>query len=243
MISCVIIDNSYECIKKTESYLTKFPFVKLLNSFVNAFEALSYIQHNHIDIIITNVELQGISALDVLPSLINKPLIIFTSENDKYTVEAFKIQAIDYLVKPFNYARFLKAIYRCKELHEVRMQKSHLHILQTPSIKANLNYILIKVEYDTIKIYLKDILYLEGLKDYVRITTSEGNFLTLNSLKNFSNKLPTNQFIRIHRSFIVSINNLDSIERNQVIIGNKRIKLGDNYKSSFLKLIDQNLMT
>ncbi len=238
---CIIIENSLQEISELESFIERIPFLDLEKSFTHIFEALEYLGKHHTDLIITNVKIDQLLAMDLLSSLPYKPLLIFTSESDALASDAFQAQAVDYLLKPVGQGRFYKAIHRCKELHEIRTRNKQTPDNNESQTKNNQDYILIKVEYDTIKIFLDDILYLEGLKDYVRIITRTNKYLTLNSLKNMEVKLPSNQFIRIHRSFIISLNNMEAIERNQIIIGDKRIKLGDIYKKDFNLRIGSNM--
>lgn len=232
-MQCLIIDDEPLAIELLEDFVSKVSFLSLVKSCSNGFEAINVIQNQKIDLIFTDIEMPEFTGIEFVKSLSEKPLVIFTTAYSHYAVEGFNLNAIDYLVKPIPFHRFIKAVNRAQELFNLKAES------ETP-VKPTLqltNFIFVKSDYENLKVDLNTIRYIEGLKDYIKIyTTTPKPILTLSSLKAFEERLPES-FIRVHRSYIVSLNHINSIQRNRIVIDKVYIPIGQNYKDSFIKRI------
>ncbi|MCL7752923.1 LytTR family DNA-binding domain-containing protein [Polaribacter sp. Z022] len=234
-MKCIIIDDEPLALELLEDFIAKIPFLDLVASCSNAFDATNILQEQKIDLIFTDIEMPDFSGIDMIKSLDTKPMFIFTTAYSHYAVEGFNLNAIDYLVKPIPFHRFLKAATRAQNLLKLKIEE------ETPVVNQenNQQFIFVKSEYENLKINLCDIKYIESLKDYIKIyTNKEKPILTLSSLKNFEQKLGNLNFIRVHKSFIVALKHIYSVQRNRIIIDDKWIPIGLNYRDEFIKKID-----
>lgn len=235
MIRCIIIDDEPLALELLEDFISKISFLKLVASCSNGFEATNILHENKIDLIFTDIEMPNFSGIDIIKSLEYNPHFIFTTAYSHYAVEGFNLNAIDYLVKPIPFHRFLKAATRAQNILNI---KEDTQILAKKA-EAKPQFIFVKSEYENLKINLSEIKYIEGLKDYIKIyAKSEKPILTLNSLKRFEEKLGTTNFIRVHKSYIISLNHITSVQRNRIIIDGKRLPIGFSYKENFIKRIE-----
>jgi len=235
MMRCIIIDDEPLAIELLEDFVSKVPFLTLVQSCSSAFDAIPIIQEGSIDLIFSDIEMPEFTGIEFMKSLEKKPLFIFTTAYSHYAVEGFNLNAVDYLVKPIPFHRFLTAVNRAQELFDLKTEPETV----TQPLLPHLDFIFVKSEYENLKINLNSIRYIEGLKDYIKIYLDDPKpILTLNSLKAFEEKLPAN-FIRVHRSFIVSLNHINSVQRNRIIIDKVYIPIGQNYKDDFIKRIER----
>ena len=234
-MKCIIIDDEPLALELLEDFISKIPFLELAGSCSNGFEATTILQEQKIDLIFTDIEMPDFSGIDFIKSLDYKPMFIFTTAYSHYAVEGFNLNAIDYLIKPIPFHRFLKAATRALN----SLNPKEKEVLSTLSQETTQQFIFVKSEYENLKINLSDIKYVEGLKDYIKIYThADKPILTLNSLKNFEERLGKLNFIRVHKSYIISLKHIHSVQRNRIIIDNKWIPIGLNYKDDFIKKID-----
>ena len=234
MMKCLIIDDEPLAVELLEDFVSKVPALKLVASCSNAIEASTILQTNEVDLIFTDIEMPDFSGIEFVKSLDVKPLFIFTTAYSHYAVEGFNLNAVDYLVKPIPFHRFLKAVNRAQELFLLKNEEPK-RVVQT---QDSPNFIFVKSDYENIKLNFEDIKYFEGLKDYIKIfSTSHKPILTLSNFKKIEEKLPGNIFIRVHRSYIVSLKYIHSVQRNRILIDGVRIPIGQNYKDEFLKKI------
>ncbi|MDO6738150.1 LytTR family DNA-binding domain-containing protein [Wenyingzhuangia sp. 2_MG-2023] len=232
---CIIIDDEPLALELLEDFISKISFLELIASCSNGFEATSVLQEHQVDLIFTDIEMPNFSGIDILKSIDQKPLFIFTTAYSHYAIEGFNLNAVDYLVKPIPFHRFLQAATRANDLFKLKKEKI---TIPEPTKKSS-HFIFVKSEYENLKINLEDIKYIESLKDYIKIYTDKPKpILTLSSLKSFEEKLGNSDFIRVHKSYIVSLNHIYSVQRNRVIIDDKWIPIGLNYKDDFLKRIE-----
>ncbi len=235
-MNCIAVDDEPLALELIEDFAKKVPFLNYIKSCKNAFEAIDIIQKDKIDLIFLDINMPDLSGIELIRNIQNKPLVIFTTAYSEYAVEGFELNAVDYLIKPFLFERFFKAVNKAYELFNL---KNNPQTHQEPESSAPVkDYIFVKADYSSVKIYLKDILYLEGLKDYVKIHTSEKKILTLITMKKIEEKLPSSNFVRVHRSFIVALDKIESIQRNRIVIKEKWIPVGNSYKSEFYKRIE-----
>jgi len=233
-MKCLIIDDEPLAVELLEDFVSKVPALTLAASCSNAIEASTILQTNKVDLIFTDIEMPDFSGIEFVKSLDVKPLFIFTTAYSHYAVEGFNLNAVDYLVKPIPFHRFLKAVNRAQELFLLKKEE----IKPKKQIVNSTNFIFVKSDYENIKLNFEDIKYFEGLKDYIKIfSTSHKPILTLSNFRKIEEKLPNNEFIRVHRSYIVSLKYINSIQRNRILIDGIRIPIGQNYKDEFLKRI------
>lgn len=221
-------------------FINKTPFLNLLSYYNNPLSALSALGDNDIQLVFLDVNMPGMTGIE-LAQIINgqkktpRPHIIFISGYERYAIDGYKVNAIDYLLKPVEYESFARAVFKAKVIIEDASNKE-----KNANYTAD-DFLFLRVEYELIKIYLKNILYIEGYKDYVKIYSANvnGYIKSLITMKNLEEKLPSQSFIRIHRSFIVSLDKIDSITANMVRIGKNTIPISPQYKENFKKYVDQ----
>jgi len=222
-IKCIIIDDEPLAIKVIENYLSDFQNMELIGTFNTAVAALPIIENQDIDVIFLDINMPKMNGLDFLRSLPAKPHIVITTAYREYAVESFDLDVLDYLVKPIPFGRFLKAITKINNRMNAEKGKTN----GAPFNEAP--FIFLKVDKKLMKFKLNDILYIESLKDYIKIITTTGNYLVHKSMTSISQELPSDNFLRIHRSFTIAINKIQSIEGNSVEIANRRVPIGRNY--------------
>lgn len=235
MIKCIAVDDEPLALEIIEDYIRKVPFLSLAGKFENAATALRFIQEEPVDLVFLDIKMPDITGIQFLKSLKYPPMVIFTTAYGEYALDGFNLDVVDYLLKPVPFERFLKAAAKASETFFANQQK----IAPLDSAWVN-DYIFIKTEYKIIKINLEDILFIEALKDYTKIYTQNLPVLTLRSLKSFETRLPADKFIRVHRSYLVSLNKINSVEKNTVMIANQSIPISDGYRDRFYDVINRN---
>lgn len=237
-MKCVIIDDEPLAVDLIKEFVSKVESLELINTFNNAIDAIAVINNSNVDLIFLDIEMPHFSGIDFLNAIDKKPLIIFTTAYSDYAVEGFNLGAVDYLVKPIPFHRFLKSVMRAQQLFQSQNTTSSI----TPKIVApemEPDFMFVRSEYENVKINFSDILFIEGLKDYVKIYTSDNKFtLTLISLIKLENTLSSKGFSRIHRSYIINIKYVKSIQKNKVLIADKRIPISESYKNAFFERIN-----
>ncbi|WP_299248444.1 LytTR family DNA-binding domain-containing protein [uncultured Aquimarina sp.] len=238
-MKCIIIDDEPLALNIIKSYCEDLGTLEVVGTFTNALEALDIINNTNVDLVFSDIEMPQINGIDFMKAIDHKPLFIFTTAYSQYAIEGFELNAVDYLVKPIPFPRFIKAVNRAKEIFELKkdnFKTSSTVKKPTESITTPDQFIFVKSEYENIKIELELIKYIEGLKDYLKIHITSGKpILTLMSFKDIETKLPLDVFLRVHRSFIININYIDSVQRNRIIIDTVRVPIGESYKKAFLK--------
>jgi DNA-binding LytR/AlgR family response regulator len=245
-MNCLIVDDEPLAQDIIENYILKVPFLTLQAKCPSAFAAMEAFQKYDVDLIFLDIHMPQVNGIDFMNSLERKPMVIFTTGFPEYAIESYELNAIDYLLKPISFNRFLKAVNKAFELFNLRKKEviAGLTPLQPKVQSVTENFLLVKADYQTIRVDLNAIIYIEGLKDYVKIYTNTSKpIVTLNTLKNLAEKLPASDFIRIHKSYIVSVSRIQFISRGRIIIGEKTIPLGENYKEAFNKLTEKHNIT
>ncbi|REG86083.1 LytR/AlgR family response regulator transcription factor [Winogradskyella sediminis] len=235
-ISCIVVDDEPMALNLVESYVEKTPFLDFKKKCSSAIEAMEYIKSNPVDLLFLDIQMPDLTGIEFSKMLPKDTRVIFTTAFDHYALEGFKVEAIDYLLKPFDYAEFLAAANKANTWFELVNGK------RESILSEEKEFLFVKSEYKQIRVKLADVLYFEGLKDYIKIWLKDNPkpILTLMSLKSLEEELPETQFMRVHRSFIVSLNNIDVIERSQIIINEQRITVSEQYKPKFLQFINNN---
>jgi len=205
-------------------YIGKVPYLKLLASFDNGLEALGYLKDKKVDLIYLDIKMDELTGIQLLESLVQKPEVIITTAFHKYAVRGFELSVVDYLLKPFTFERFLQAT-----------DKVYQKLFSTQ--KSEKNYLFVKTEYRMEKVFYNDILYIEGMHDYRSIQKVNTKILTLQTFTELEKELPGNAFCRVHKSFIVAISKIESIERSRIRIHNRLIPVSETYKQRFNQVI------
>jgi DNA-binding LytR/AlgR family response regulator len=241
MIKCIIIDDEPLALEILQDFIGKVPFLQLNASFTNALQALQYMESEEVDLLFLDIKMPDISGIDFLRSLKKRPMTIFTTAYQEFALEGYNLNILDYLLKPIPFNRFLSAVNKAQEyLQLVRNNRPADSPVTTP--KAPQQFIFIKTEYKIVKVDLEDILYIEGLKDYSKIYLKDNPkpIYTLQNLKSFESKFPTERFARIHRSYIVSVSKINVICKNRVVIGQTDIPVSIGFKNNLQEIIHQN---
>jgi two component transcriptional regulator, lytTR family len=230
-ITCIIVDDEPMALQLLESYVLRTPYLQLEGKFSNGIEVLQFLhEKKQIDIIFMDIQMPEIDGLELSKKIPIQTKIIFTTAFDQYAIEGYKVNATGYLLKPFNYIEFLEATEKAKQL-----------LLPTKNKEVEIpDYIFVKSEYKQIKIFLNDIIYIESMKDYAKIflTSQSSPIVTLLSLKKLNEELPKEKFMRVHRSFIVSLEKIEIVEKNQIVFGKRRITVAEPYRELFENFIN-----
>lgn len=231
LLRCLAIDDEKLALRLLEDNISKVPFLQLVKSCKNAFEAMKVLQEEPIDLLFLDIQMPGLLGTKFLQSLVEKPMVIFITAYDQYAVESYDLNVVDYLLKPVPLERFVKAVNKALEQHTLRQQAS----VATPQSDS----MYVNVEYSLVKIKFADITYIEALKDYIKIFISNSTkpILTKLNLKAIEDKLPADKFLRIHRSFIVSLAKIDSIRNHKIRIGTTEIPFSDAHADVLYKAI------
>jgi len=233
-LKCIVIDDEPLAIEILEAYIDKIPYIERLGSFTSGIDALQFLKSNTVDFILLDIQMPELTGFQLLNILENPPLVIFTTAYDQYAIKSYELEAVDYLLKPIDLVRFLKAIEKvCKR----KGISSNSNVPNIDSSQPKESFIFIQTEYRIQRIEKSEILFIEGMKNYLRIVTTTGKYMTLQNFKNIQELLTEPQFIRVHKSFIVAIEKIDCIERSRIKIGNTYIPIGDTYKKDVERII------
>ncbi len=237
MINCLIVDDEPIALDILEGYVRKTPFLELKGRCNGVVEALQQMQHQSIDLLFLDIQMPDVNGIEFSRTLNDKIKVIFTTAFEQYALEGFKVNALDYLLKPFNYQEFLKAAMKAKTWFDLVENK----VAAPPVAKDSL---LVNSDYKLVKIDLKDVLYFEGLKDYVKIYMEGATrpVMTLMTLKSLEEQLPAEKFMRVHRSFIVNLERINAIERSAILIDKASIPIADKYKDQFNEFLSKRFL-
>jgi DNA-binding LytR/AlgR family response regulator len=233
MIRCLAIDDETLALDLLEDNIKQIPFLQLVKRCKNAYEAMQVLQDESIDLIFLDIQMPGITGMQFLQSLQSRPMVVFITAYKEYALEGFNLDVLDYLVKPVPFNRFLKATNKALEYHNLKQKPPSSQDLVT-------EYIFVNSEYNLVKIFINDITHVEGLKDYIKIhvATSNKPVITRMSLKAIEEKLPVSKFVRVHKSYIISIEKITSIRKNRIHLGTSEIPISDMYRTVFFKSIN-----
>lgn len=227
MIRAIAIDDEPPALKIIEKFCSDIDFIELEKTFTNPHEAMRYMKKYPVDLLFLDIQMPSVHGIDFYKSLSTPTMVIFTTAYSQYAIEGFNVNAIDYLLKPYTYSRFLQAVGKVQN----SFQQNHLS-----STEQSPRYLLIRADYSLVKVMLDSILYIEGLDDYLKIHVNDGKPIVVRmTMKNMLEKLPTDKFIRVHRSFIVAINKIESIRNKMIKLGDKQIPIGNRFEDEFQK--------
>jgi len=231
-LKCLIVDDEPIAQNIIKGYINEIPNLEIFGVCDNAMEALEFLQANEIDILFLDIEMPKITGLSFLKTLKNPPPTILTTAYREFALESYELNVIDYLLKPFSFERFLKAVLKIIEKQKVSLPEN------TPSVRDRAHEFF-KVDRINIKVYYDEILYIEGLSNYVKICCIDKNLVVYDKLVDLEKRLPKNHFARIHKSYIVSLSKIKAYGNDYVDIGNKQLSIGNTYREDFFKMFDQ----
>jgi DNA-binding LytR/AlgR family response regulator len=241
-LKCLIVDDETLALDILENYIARLDNLELVGRCLNAMEAFNVLKQKKVDLIFLDIQMPKLTGIDFLKNLSHPPKVILTTAYRDYALEGYELNAIDYLLKPISFERFFKAINKVWEITQPNQQT-----LENPNLILSGTHtttqeacVYVKADKKMVRISLKDILYIESLKDYVRIKTTEKEVISYQRISYLEEKLPEDMFLRLHRSYIVAIDKIEAFTGNFVEVGKKEIPIGRNYKSEVMKVLGQN---
>lgn len=233
-LRCLAVDDEPLALELLEDNIRQIPFLELVGSCHNAFEAIDFIHETPVDLLFLDIQMPGITGVQFLKSLQGPtmPMVVFITAYEQYALEGFALDVVDYLLKPVAFERFMKAANKAFDLHKLRQQNPP---------EANVNHFFVNANYALVKVRFEEINYIEGLKDYVKIyvTSAKYPIITRMTLKGIEQKLPSTRFMRVHKSYIVSLDKIQSVRNLKIHIGEAVIPVGEQYVDDFMKAIGE----
>jgi DNA-binding LytR/AlgR family response regulator len=241
-IKCIAIDDEPLALEIIKDYCSKIPFLDLIRTFDNAMESIDFIKNNKIDLLFLDIQMEELTGIQLLHVLTHKPNVIFTTAYDSFAIQGYELDAVDYLLKPISFERFLKAVNKVSEKLNVE------HLIENKTKEVTIytpgdDYFFVKTEFRLEKVNFADIMYIEGMGDYLRIVTPTKRLMTLQNFKKMEEMLPANKFYRVHKSYIIALDKIENIERNRIKISDKLIPISDTYKKPFFDFLDKRKLT
>lgn len=233
---CLIVDDEPLAIEVIKAHVNRLEELEVVATCTNAVQAFEILRQKPVDLLFLDIQMPRLTGIDFLRSITRPPKVIFTTAYRDYAIEAYELDVIDYLLKPISFERFLKAVN--KYYHQLAGENTQTIQSNPPHTSTETSYIYVKADKKVQKIFLHEILYIESLKDYLRIHTEHKKIITKESISHFEEKLPTGQFLRIHRSFIVHISKITAFSANSVEINDLELPLGRSYKNTVLKALN-----
>ena len=237
-INCIAIDDEPLALDIIRDYCSKVPFLNLIRTFDNAMDSIEFIRSNELDLLFLDIQMEELTGIQLLHALKHRPYVIFTTAYDSYAIQGFELDIIDFLLKPISFERFVKSVDKVYE----RMQTDLMLKAkpeQVPASPTEDAYFFVKTETRMEKVRYADVLYIEGMGDYWRIITPAKRIMTLLNFKKLEEMLPSRQFIRVHKSFIVAVDKIESIERNRIKIADRHIPVSETFRKTFFDFIEK----
>lgn len=236
-LKCVVIDDEPLAISVIEQHIAQTSFLELAAKFTHPVKAFEYLSENEVDLLFIDIQMPDLSGMDLAKRLKNPPALIFTTAFDQYAIEGFRVDAIDYLLKPIDYPEFMRAVAKAREwIGLTRGRESN--------VRASKEFLFIKSEYKIVRIEFSDIRYIQGMSEYVRIVLTHGKpVMSLLSLKSLEAQLPVDRFMRVHKSYIVNLQKINVIERMEIVYDDGTvIPVSPQYKARFQEFLDKNFL-
>lgn len=234
--NCLIVDDEPPAREVLRRYITQIPMLSLIGECGNAVQAISILKQQHIDLLFLDIQMPQITGLDLIGTLVNPPKIILTTAFEQYAVQAFELDVTDYLVKPIRFDRFLKALIKALQEQDVRFE--HQSAVNIPD-DGNPSFLYFRADRKMVKVMLNDIQFIESLKDYVKIHTTKGPITTKYAISSLEAMLPASSFVRVHRSYLVSVNRIDSYTQEEINIESNIIPIGKLYRLQILNTLNK----
>lgn len=240
MLNCIIVEDEPLARGLLEQYIDKIPYLNLLHSISNPLEALDILRNSSPDILFLDVQMPEITGITLLKMLKKKPIVILTTAYSEYAIEGYELDVTDYLLKPITFERFLKSVEKASEMLISTTDQKNLISMPEAVVSQDNNFFFVKDGTKMVKVNFHEIKYIEGLKDYVKIVTTNKKITTLQRMKTLEELLPEELFIRVHHSYIVGLKWVEVIERDGLLIGDESIPISDTYRKAFKKYVDNN---
>ena len=237
-MECIIIDDDQVSIKMIQYLIQKTEDLELVRSFEDPIEAINYLNHRPVDLLFLDVEMPGMTGLEMINSLQVKPLVILVSGKSDYALDAFEFDAVDYLLKPVQYGRFAKALAKVRERLQGRPDEADSKAEGGDELVLKGEFIFVKSDSMLVRVNMSDILWVEALADYIALVTPKKRYVIHSTMKSIQARLPTDKFLRVHRSYIVRLDKIDAIEDNTIIIQTKMIPVGGTYRDRLMSALD-----
>ncbi len=240
-MNCIAVDDEILALKKIERYAARLDYLNLLGTFDNALSTFSFLRENKVDLIFLDIQMDEFTGIQLLETLKNPPYVILTTAYDEYALKAYELDVMDYLLKPIPFERFVKAT---EKVYARFMKDQGHHQQAVPETAqqqepARQEYTFIKSGNKTVKVYFNKVLYIEGMRDYLQIHTEDGRIMTLLNFKNLPDIFDPQKFVRVHKSYVISVDKINYIENNTIKIGGKLIPISNTYKVAFYNLLNK----
>jgi len=232
MLKCLAIDDEPLALELLEDNISQVPYLKLVAACSNPMEAMKILQHEDVDLIFLDIQMPGLTGLQFIKTISSKPMFILITAYEKYALQGYELDVVDYLVKPVSLDRFIKACNKAWELFQLKSKGNNSNAESKP------DYIFVNVDYKLLKVVLSDITWIEGLKDYIKIhlKSTTRAVITRMSMKSVEEQLPSKDFLRIHKSYITSVSHITAIMKNSIFIGDLELPVSDNYREALASL-------
>jgi two-component system, LytTR family, response regulator len=226
-ITCIIVEDEPLAMERIKNYVGKLPYLQLLSSFDNAIDAMVYLKSHVVDLVFLDINIPEFSGIQLLETKNISSEVIITTAYQEYALKGFDLKVADYLLKPYTFERFIQAVERVQI------------ILTKTNIPPEKKFVFVKTEYRLEKVMLNEIMYIEGMRDYRRLVMPDKKIMTLQTFKEFEQEIPANIICRVHKSYMVAIDKIDSVEKDVIRIGNEQIPVSETYKKLFFEQISQ----
>lgn len=243
MLKCIAIDDEPLALRQLKNYISKIPYLELAATYHNAIEAQQFLAMQPVDLIFADINMPDLNGVDFVRALADRPMVIFTTAYSEYAVEGFKLDAVDYLLKPFGFADFNRAAAKANSLYELRHnQRTPSAEIQSEALPKDKEYLSVKADYKVSLVKISEIVYLESEGEYVRLHLADGSTITtLFRLKNMETALPSDSFMRVHRSYIVNLRRIKAYVKGRIFLSDTEyLPIGENYKEAFQGYIERN---
>ncbi|MBY5958626.1 LytTR family DNA-binding domain-containing protein [Membranicola marinus] len=237
-INCLVVDDEEPARRLIENYINRLPNLHLVGKCANPLSAIEVMQEHQVDLMFLDIQMPELTGVEFLKTMTTRPLVIFTTAYKEYALEGYELDVVDYLLKPFRFERFVQAVHKAMHILKPKVGAAVNLAGDGPAEKQeSKDYLLVKSDFKVYRIFFRDIQYIESMKEYVAYHTPEGRTLSLGSLKSLEEELPADQFIRIHKSYIVSKAKVSALDGNQVQVGNQKLPIGSSYRKAVIEAL------
>lgn len=240
-INCIAVDDEPLALNIIVEYSAKIPFLNLIKTFDNAIDVIDFLKTDQVDLMFLDIQMEELTGIQLLKVLTNRPKVILSTAYDSFAIKGYELDITDYLLKPFSFERFTKAVNKVYE--QLMLERGAFppqkNSNKQKTISPEEDYFFVKTEFRLQKVNFSDILYIEGQGDYLLIVTTKGKIMTLQNFTRIEKSLPENSFVRVHKSYIVSLSQIERIERNRIRIGDKTIPISESYKDRFFQMLEK----
>ncbi|HBG70527.1 MAG: hypothetical protein A2W93_03670 [Bacteroidetes bacterium GWF2_43_63] len=238
-LKCIVVDDEPLAVEKLSGYISRVPFLELQASFTSGMDALQFLKDNSTDLLFLDIQMDDLTGIQLLEVLKVKPQVVFTTAYSDYAIKGYELEVSDYLLKPISFERFLQSANRAYDKASDKIKTEAKTDQPVANAVPAPDFMFVKTEYRMEKVKFNDIHYVEGMKDYLRIVCPDKRIMTLTNFKNMLDMLPDEAFCRIHKSYIINLSKIQSIEKSHVVVLNERLPIGDSFRKSFFELLEK----